>query len=177
MENRIRFTKVRDVKSPTRANEGDAGIDFYVPVNLNEKDLRECNVRESFFGLTINDGIVQLINLPPHERIVIPSGIRVLMEPKYSALIAANKSGVATKKGLIFTAEVVDSPYVGEIHIAVVNTSNTPKEIKAGDKLMQFIHTPVYLTKPEEISYSEYLSEAEYWGTRGENWQGSSDNK
>lgn len=29
---RVLFTKVRDVKSPTRANKHDAGIDFYIPV-------------------------------------------------------------------------------------------------------------------------------------------------
>ena len=31
MTDTIKFLKVRDVKSPSRANEYDAGIDFYVP--------------------------------------------------------------------------------------------------------------------------------------------------
>ena len=30
--------------------------------------------------------------------------------------MAANKSGISTKQGLIYTAEIVDSPYTGEIH-------------------------------------------------------------
>ena len=29
--NKFRFIKVRDVKSPSRGNEGDAGLDFYIP--------------------------------------------------------------------------------------------------------------------------------------------------
>ncbi len=27
----LEFTKIRDVKSPNRANDGDAGLDFYIP--------------------------------------------------------------------------------------------------------------------------------------------------
>ena len=41
--NKIRFTKVRDVKSPSRGNVGDAGIDFYTPVNLTLDDLVSAN--------------------------------------------------------------------------------------------------------------------------------------
>ena len=62
-------------------------------------------------------------------------------------LIAANKSGIATKKGLLFTAEIVDSPYVGEIHIGVYNASQESQIIEAGQKLVQFIHVPVYITE------------------------------
>ena len=41
--NKIRFTKVRDVKSPSRGNVGDAGIDFYTPVDLTLDDLVSAN--------------------------------------------------------------------------------------------------------------------------------------
>ena len=34
----LEFTKIREVKSPNRANEGDAGLDFYIP-KLSEKDI------------------------------------------------------------------------------------------------------------------------------------------
>jgi len=45
MTDTIKFLKVRDVKSPSRANEYDAGIDFYVPEFTKEfiKDLRAKN--------------------------------------------------------------------------------------------------------------------------------------
>jgi hypothetical protein len=31
MDRRIQFTKIRDVKSPNRANAHDAGTDFFIP--------------------------------------------------------------------------------------------------------------------------------------------------
>ena len=37
--NKFRFIKVRDVKSPSRGNEGDAGLDFYIPEDLTLQDL------------------------------------------------------------------------------------------------------------------------------------------
>ena len=41
----IKFLKTRSVKSPSRANKYDAGIDFYVPEFTEDflKDLREKN--------------------------------------------------------------------------------------------------------------------------------------
>ena len=88
-------------------------------------------------------------------------------------LMAANKSGIATKKGLIFTAEIVDSPYVGEIHIGVYNTSQEAQVIEAGQKLVQFIHVPIYITEPEEVTNEEFYNDAQYWGTRGDKGFGS----
>lgn len=88
-------------------------------------------------------------------------------------LMAANKSGISTKKGLIYTAEIVDSPYTGEIHIGVYNTSHEFQVIEAGTKLVQFIHVPLYLTKPEEVTNEEFYNDAQYWGTRGNKGFGS----
>lgn len=178
---RLRFTRVRDVKTPSRGNSGDAGLDFYVPVDLRVKDLTfsttdkvEVNYKDINGDLS---EIVDSISLPPHARVLIPTGIRVLIEPKDSMLMAANKSGIATKRGLIYTAEIVDSPYTGEIHIGILNTSDHTCTIHAGDKIMQFIHIPIIPTEPEEISQNEYEELAESWGTRGSNGFGSTDNK
>lgn len=40
------------------------------------------------------------VEISPGGRVLIPSGIKVLINPKESMLMAANKSGVATKDGL-----------------------------------------------------------------------------
>lgn len=170
--NRLRFTRVRDVKTPSRSNEGDAGLDFYFPV-----DLYENQITGKDYSISTKDGIVELVTMLPHARVLIPSGIRVLLEPRYSMLTAANKSGLASKRGLVFTAQIVDSPYTGEIHIGILNTGNEPVTIKAGQKLVQFIHVPIYLTTPEEISQNEYEELVENWGTRGSKGFGSSDNQ
>lgn len=171
---RLRYNRIREVHSLTRANEGDAGLDFYVPVDLKPEEVYDKNPNGGYQLTCFPDGKVKSIILKPHSRILIPSGIRVLLEPRNSMLQANNKSGVSTKKGLVFTAEVVDSPYTGEIHMGVVNTSELPIEIKVGEKLIQFIHIPIFLTEPQEISNEAYDAIAENWGTRGDKGFGSS---
>ena len=183
---RIRFTKVRDVHSPTRNNEGDAGLDFYIPEDLTLAVLAESNPHLTFgdnaalrdhVALSLSNGLVRDIFLAPNTRIKIPSGIRVLLEPKESALIVANKSGRSSKQGLIFTAQVCDSPYTGEYNLCVYNTSNNPVQLNVGEALVQLIHTPVYLTEPEGISNDDFEVDAKNWGTRGNNGMGSGNNK
>ena len=92
MANTIKFLKVRKVKSPSRANAYDAGIDFYVPEFTPEfvSALKEKNP-------DINISNFSII-LEPGQRVNIPSGIHCQMATPSRALIAANKSGVATKQ-------------------------------------------------------------------------------
>lgn len=180
--NKFRFIKVRDVKSPSRGNEGDAGLDFYIPEDLTLQDLVKANPQLIFHGELPEPGKVSLeynyknqvqcIHICPFTRILIPSGIRGLLEPRNSMLMAANKSGISTKKGLII-AEIIDSPYTGEIHMGIYNTSNRIQVIEAGTKLVQFIHVPIYLTEPEEVIKEEFDEDASTWGTRGNNGFGS----
>ena len=174
--NKFRFIKVREVVSPNRANPNDAGLDFYVPTNLTSEDIHSKNGFDSGgydLDIPFSEHFVRHIALQPGHRILIPSGIKGLLEPPASMLMAANKSGIATKKGLIFTAEIVDSPYVGEIHIGIDHTSHEFQIIEAGTKLVQFIHVPIYLTEPEEVTHEEFYNDAQYWGTRGNNGFGS----
>lgn len=103
--------------------------------------------------------------LPPHSRINIPSGISSKMLKEGRALIAANKSGTATKMGLVFAAQVVDYSYTGEIHIGVINTSTKVARIYEGDKLIQFVETPVYTSKIEAVELDSLSDEGlkEFW--------------
>lgn len=207
-EPRIRYTRVRKVKDLVRANDGDAGLDFFFPEDITLKELIEkqsdlmkyrltFHLEEDEIGISTyvmgDDKIhhseigyypvtqdlyekkVVGISLNPQSRVLIPSGIRVLLEPKASMLMAANKSGIATKTGLIFGAEIVDSPYTGEVHISLINTSPNVVMLKAGEKLEQFIHVPIYQTEPEEIPNGLYEEIAKGWGTRGDKGFGSSD--
>lgn len=143
----MKILKVRDVKTPNRANKTDAGIDFYVP-----NDFKEIFVY-------------------PGEDILIPSGIKAAIPNGY-ALVANNKSGVATKKKLICGAAVVDESYQGEIHIHLINFGKYPVKISPGEKIIQFL-----LEKQEYCSIEEVSSEDELYGglitTRGEGGFGS----
>lgn len=185
MKPSFKFIRVRDVHVPTRANAGDAGIDFYVPKDLTIEDIVKANSKnDTFINITFAQDITSLRNepnvtqiiLPPHSRISIPSGIRGILEPEASMLQANNKSGISSNGGIIFSAEVVDSGYLGEIHLGVINTGQYKYVIEAGKKLVQFIHVPIYLSKPEEIKDSEFMelkTKKELESGRGEAGMGS----
>lgn len=152
------ITKVRDVKTPTRGTSLSAGIDFYLP-KLTDEFTKELNCKNPKCDFEVNtevDGSNFLVLFPGH-RINIPSGIKVHFG-KYnqSALIAANKSGLSTKYGIQFTAQVVDADYQGEVHIGIVNLGKDPVKFKEGDKMIQFVQTPVIVNKLEEVSNEEY---------------------
>ena len=192
MEPSFKYVRVRDVHVPTRANQGDAGIDFYVPNDLTVDDLIKCNTN-TYIGhrsinkemLVFSNEVYGLINeednlfcilIGPHATCVIPSGICGILEPEASMLQANDKSGVSSKKKLKVTASIIDSPYTGEIHHVVFNTTNEPVRIDLGEKLVQYIHIPIYLTQPEEIWSSEFIklkTEKELKSGRGSDGMGS----
>lgn len=177
----LKFTKVRDVKSPARGTNLASGVDLFVPTfneqfinDLAEKNPQHVSEHNGMYTCII-DAINKRILLAPHARIVIPSGVKFLGEPGLSYNMH-NKSGVATKKGLIFGAEVCDADYQGEVHLSIINTSNFIVEICEGEKLLQMLVEPVVLCPLQEVATEEELytnSESE----RGEGWQGSTGTK
>ena len=138
----MKVSRIRDVKMPQRANSNDAGIDFFVPNDFKGKWLGK------------------------NEGILIPSGIRVDV-PEGHALIAFNKSGVAVKRQLLGGACVVDEGYQGELHIHIINASQGPQEIVAGEKIMQFILVPMFYDSVEEVPDEELFLEQSTRGVGG----------
>lgn len=132
----IQFLKIRDVKSPTR-NDGDAGIDFFIP-NASLSFIAELKNKNSARSSANFETTTNGILMKPGTDILIPSGI-LSKFPKNMALTAAEKSGVATKQMLLTGAKVIDSSYQGEIHIHLINVSNTTQFILFGQKIVQFI--------------------------------------
>ena len=162
---KIQFTKIRDVKSPNRANLNDAGMDFYIP-NYSEEfsnDLKAKNTANNLqYILDREDGentnYTLRIIIPAGEQINIPSGIKVNILDKNTYLEANNKSGIASKYHLVVGASVVDADYQGEVHLNLINTGNTDIEVFSGMKIVQFIHKYYIHTDLEEISNVEYNS-------------------
>lgn len=198
----IKFYQSRTGLFPTRANTSDAGIDFFVPKFTSEfiESLFEKNPsilqseysnnlaiqnnsniyisKEKPSDLVIHYDVAKskmYFYLNPGSRVNIPSGIYCKMEQNDRALIAANKSGIASKYGLIFGAQVVDSGYQGEIHINVINTGNESVRIYEDMKLIQFIETPIYISSIEKISSIPELYP--YVSDRGSGGFGSSNEK
>jgi len=122
---KLKFCKVRDVKSPTRAHSTDAGVDFFIP----------------------NDFVPTFID--PGHSVLIPSGIKVDV-PVGWALIFENKSGIASKKSLLVGASVVDHGYQGEVHINIHNVGHDSAIIEPGDKIIQGVMYEVGGHMPEE---------------------------
>jgi dUTPase len=190
MTDTIKFLKIRDVKSPSRAYDYDAGIDFFVPTFDASfvKDLKEKNpiiwpIKPKYEGdsycyttptLTMqgqptsgvkiqyeltddNDTQIKFDDeegknyflLAPGSRVNIPSGIKSRMANPGRALIAFNKSGIATIYGLVAGACVVDYLYQGEIHLSLINTSTKVVKIYEGMKILQFVETPVFNSEIE----------------------------
>lgn len=123
----LRFVKLRNVKSPTRAHPQDAGLDFFIP----------------------EDTEWEVQRVPAGGHVLIPSGIQMEI-PINHALIAFEKSGIATREGLIVGARVVDAEYTGEIHLHIMNPTHQDQLVKRGQKMAQFVLVPVVIADVEE---------------------------
>ena len=139
------FAKSRDTKSPTRGSELSAGLDFYIPNDFQETTLRG------------------------HDDICIPTGIHVNMSGRLSnyMLMAADKSGIATKHKLKIGAKIVDADYQGEVHIHIYNFGRGLVSLKPGDKIAQFILVPVIYSQPVEFPLEELYKEKTERGDGG----------
>lgn len=180
----MQFIKTRDVKDPVRNPMENAGIDFYIPAYCYQfrSDLIAKNLGiatptsklEIFWAKLCKKTFITVdgkIYIAPRKDIIIPSGIRSKFGPEL-ALIANNKSGIATKKKLIFGASVIDTSYQGEWHLHLINTSNQYQILECDQKVVQFI-PHVVSTDPVEVLD---LLPAEFYTektSRGEGWQGS----
>lgn len=151
MQTTLKFIKTRDVKTPVYGTDGSAGIDFFVPKDFDS------------------------VTLHPGGSALIPSGIKARVPNGY-ALIAHNKSGVATNKRLQVGACVVDSDYQGEIHLHVYNsTADQYTGIMADMKLVQFLLIPVAHAVLIECQTLDQVFPSE--SSRGEGGFGSTDIK
>jgi len=159
----MKFVKMRDVKSPERGTLLSAGIDFFVP------KLSECYLKDvAGKGFIVYDDTIMI---QPQGRVLLPSGIKSVL-PHGTMLTAFNKSGIATKLGLVMGACVVDEDYQGEIHLSLINTSNKMVVINSDQKVAQFILVPVLYNIPEEIN-EKYFTELHSEGTKNKSTRGT----
>lgn len=175
----MRFSKVRDVKSPERGTSKAAGIDFFMP-NFHRHEHANLDLT------SISPYHKPCLVLHPHSDILIPSGIKMDIPEGYM-LMGADKSGVVTSRYaslaagrkpkdnafgsvLVLGAKIIDEDFQGEIHIHLVNVGNEKVYIKPGMKIAQFILVPVSYEGLEEVPENELFPEA---SERGEGCFGS----
>lgn len=150
---RFRFAKVNEhAIAPKRAHPTDAGMDFYVPNDYTASTLR------------------------PGESCMINSGIKVEVPFGYMGMFC-NKSGIASKKNIIFGAHIIDSYYTGDVIINLHNIGNNPELISPGDKIIQMVLVPVVPAVPDEVDLDK-LYEGLYMDTvRGDKGFGATGGK
>lgn len=151
----IKIAKTRNVKLPLRANPSDAGLDFYIPEDFNDKKPYE---------------------LMSGKSILIPAGIKVEVPFGY-ALIFMNKSGIAAKKELLIGAQVIDCGYSGEVHIDIHNVGIESKWLNPGDKITQAILFPIIKPQTLEVSEEELYRDIAIASNRGNGGFGSTGTK
>ena len=148
----VYFSKTKPVKTPTRANLRDAGIDFFIPDDFNDRK-----------PLTLKHG----------DDVVIPSGI-YMRQVDLDMMKFENKSGIAVKKGLIIGACIIDNEYQGELHINLIKATSSECTIEAGDKIAQGIfYEPKYRDLKEHNIEDLYDAKSD----RGDGKFGSSGDK
>ncbi|KAJ3649165.1 hypothetical protein Zmor_020921 [Zophobas morio] len=135
----LRYTKVvPEAYPPTKGSLKAAGYDL--------KSAYDCTV-------------------PARGKALVDTGIKVqLPEGCYGRI--APRSGLAVKNFIDVGAGVVDEDYRGVIKVVLFNHSDTPFEIKSGDRIAQFICQRIYYPDIEEV---EDLTET----ARGEGGFGS----
>lgn len=112
-----------EVKLPSYAHLGDAGMDLYVP---------------------------ERFELAAGERKSIPLGIAVQIPKGYVGFLS-DKSSISHKHGVESFGNVVDAGYRGEIHAGVSNVSDKPYVFEKGDKIIQMLILPVSSAKIVEV--------------------------
>ena len=122
----IPFVKLKpEAVLPTRAHEGDAGLDLYA-----------C----------------EAAHLGPGERWGVGTGVAVEIPAGHAGLVLP-RSGLAREHGitLVNSPGLIDAGYRGELRVLLLNAD--PAEVfrvEPGDRIAQLVITPVALPEPVE---------------------------
>lgn len=90
--------------------------------------------------------------IAPGETAFIPTGL-ALEVPKGCAGLVYARSGMACKRGLAPANKVgvVDSDYRGELKVALYNHGSEAQTVNPGERVAQFVITPVLTPAYEEV--------------------------
>jgi dUTP pyrophosphatase len=137
----------RDLPMPSRAHDGDAGVDLCSAVD---------------------------IELAPGRRALVPTGIAVAIPHGMVGLVHP-RSGLATRVGLsiVNSPGTIDAGYRGELKVALINLDpEEPIVLRRGDRIAQLLVQRVEL--PELVEVTSFDEAGLGDTTRGEGGHGSS---
>ncbi|MBQ2007668.1 MAG: dUTP diphosphatase [Alistipes sp.] len=110
-------------------------------------------------GLDIRANLDECVTLRPLERAMIPTGLFVEL-PEGCEMQIRPRSGLAAKHGItvLNSPGTIDADYRGEIKVILVNLSNEPFTIEAGERIAQMIvarYEQIEWQAVEELSATE----------------------
>jgi dUTP pyrophosphatase len=112
---------------PTRAYEGDAGL-----------DLAAC----------------ERVELGAGERAVVSTGLAVAIPDGHAGLVLP-RSGLAVRHGIgtVNAPGLIDAGYRGELKVVLLNTDRTERfVVEPGMRIAQLVVVPVVLSEPQEVA-------------------------
>ncbi len=137
----------RSLPLPSRAHDGDAGVDLYS---------------------------AQDVELAPGERVLVSTGVAVAIPMGMVGLVHP-RSGLAARLGLsiVNSPGTIDAGYRGEIKVALINLDlGIPIVVNRGDRIAQLLVQRVELPRLVEVSSFDEAGLADT--TRGDDGHGSS---
>lgn len=110
-------------------------------------------------GMDLRANIEDPITLRPLERRIVPTGLYIALPEGYEAQVRP-RSGLALKHGItvLNSPGTIDSDYRGEIGVLLINLSDTPFVINAGERIAQMVvarHEQAELIEVEELDDTE----------------------
>lgn len=92
------------------------------------------------------------VTIAPGETVWIPTGL-ALEVPRGCAGLVYARSSMGVKRGLAPANKVgvIDSDYRGEIRVVLLNHGKEPQTIEHGERVAQFLITPVLTPAYEEV--------------------------
>jgi dUTP pyrophosphatase len=112
---------------PTRAHDGDAGMDLYA---------------------------AEATRLAPGARASVGTGIAISIPDGHAGLVLP-RSGLAARHGIsvVNAPGLIDSGYRGEVRVLLLNTDTSDAfEVRVGDRIAQLLVTPYAADEPVEVS-------------------------
>ncbi len=93
------------------------------------------------------------ITLAPGERRLVPTGLKIALEPGYEAQVRP-RSGLALKHGItcLNSPGTIDSDYRGEVGVILVNHGQVAFEIQRGERIAQMVIAPYTQAVMAEVS-------------------------
>ncbi|NNK73858.1 MAG: dUTP diphosphatase [Flavobacteriaceae bacterium] len=122
-------------------------------------------------GMDLKSALDEDVILEPLERTLIKTGLFIELPAGFEAQIRP-RIGLALKKGItvLNSPGTIDADYRGEIGVILVNLSNEPVRIKAGERVAQMVVARYEQAHWKEV---EVLTET----SRGEGGFGSTGNE